>query len=83
MYYCSNREIVVNKPNQNLVARKSIKLLLKSLLATEDDLPLKAEALVAEAIILLQQLDEFDMEHNPEDLKEKFLEVREIFYGKL
>lgn len=75
--------MIPNKPNQNLVARKSIKLLLKSLLATEDDLPLKAEALVAEAIILLQQLDEFDMEHNPEDLKEKFLEVREIFYGKL
>ena len=83
MYYCSNREIVVNKPNQNLVARKSIKLLLKSLVATEDDLPLKAEALVSEAIILLQQLDEFDIEHNPKDLKEKFLEVREIFYGKL
>ena len=75
--------MIPNKPNQNLVARKSIKLLLKSLLATEDDLPLKAEALVAEAIILLHQLDEFDMEHNPEDLKEKFLEVREIFYGKL
>lgn len=75
--------MIPNKPNQNLVARKSIKLLLKSLLATEDDLPLKAEALVSEAIILLQQLDEFDMEHNPEDLKEKFLEVREIFYGKL
>ena len=73
----------MNKPNQNIVARKSIKLLLKSLLATEDDLPLKSEALVAEAIILLQQLDEFDMKHNPEDLKEKFLEVREIFYGKL
>ena len=75
--------MIPNKPNQNLVARKSIKLLLKSLLATEDDLPLKSEALVSEAIILLQQLDEFDMEHNPEDLKEKFLEVREIFYGKL
>ena len=48
--------MIPNKPNQNLVARKSIKLLLKSLLATEDDLPLKVEALVAEAIILLQQL---------------------------
>jgi hypothetical protein len=70
----------MDKPSDKLIIEKSIKLILSSMIYSDEGLPCKAESKLAWAVVLLNQITELESFDNIE-IQEQFDYCREITLG--
>ena len=57
---CVKKGLIMGRFSRDVEIKNAIKLIVNASIAVDDDLMLKSEALLADAVMILRQIDEID-----------------------